>query len=498
MQTNPTTNHIDVLFIFLGIDKVSTSYRSFGTPPLGIAYLAAICERDGYNTKFVDLNFDNVSDEKIADIIRQSNPKVVGVSFVTEARFEAFKLFKLTKDVSPQIITLAGGPHPSLCAEDTLSNIEDLDIIVRGEGEETFSELMKSIVSKNHDLTGIRGLSYRENGKVRHNEDRLPIKDLNLLPFAALHLISFDQYDFHLDVPGHGKLKAAPIMSSRGCPLRCNFCATTKNWGAFWRARSPENVIAEIKLLIDRYRIEAIWFVDDNFNANIKRADTICNEIIKANLGIKWLCNMRVDRVKREHLELMAKAGCFSIEYGAESGSQRILDDVVKKKIKVEQIIHFDEWCQELGIMTDGQFIVSHPTETFEEAKETINLMKTLKGKSTLQIMKVYPGTEIERIAKEKNIIPQDFSWAKSKGKTDQISAITGEAPLFIDQINLKQITELMAVAWTEIGSFSTFYLVKKVLQKIRSPGEIYHYSKLGFPIILKKFRNAIFKQSRT
>jgi len=104
----------------------------------------------------------------------------------------------------------------------------------------------------------------------------------------------------------------------------------------------------------------------------------------------------------------------------------------------------------------------------------------------------------LERIAKEKNIIPQDFSWAKSKGKTDQISAITGEAPLFIDQINLKQITELMAVAWTEIGSFSTFYLVKKVLQKIRSPGEIYHYSKLGFPIILKKFRNAIFKQSRT
>lgn len=485
-----------VLFFFLGIRKVSTSYRSFGTPPLGIAYLAAICERDGYSTKFVDLNFENVSDAKIADIIKQYNPKVLGISFVTEARFEAFKIFKLTKKVNPQIITMAGGPHPSLCAEDTLNNINDLDIIVRGEGEETFSELMRSIVSKNNDLSGIMGISYRINGKVRHNEDCLPIKDLDLLPFPALHLISFDKYNFKLDIPGYGALKAAPILSSRGCPLRCNFCATTKNWGVYWRARSPGNVIAEIELLKDRYGVEAIWFVDDNFNSNIKRTNTICEGIIKKNLGIKWLCNMRVDRVKREHLELMSAAGCYSIEFGAESGSQRILDDIVKKKIKVEQIINVDRWCYELGIMTDAQLIISHPTETYEEAKETINLMKSLKGKSTLQIMKVYPGTEIEVIAKEKNILPPDFSWAKNKGKTDYISAVTGEAPLFVDALSMKQISELMTIAWTEIGSFSTFYLITKILQKIRTPGELYKYSKLGIPIIFNKFKNALFKQS--
>lgn len=488
---------IDILFLYPIVKKVIThSYRSHGTPPIGIAYLAAICEREGYNMKFLDLNIEQGSELEVENFIRQNSPKSLGISFETEARFEVFKLFKLAKKINPHIFTIAGGPHATLCADDTLKNVKDLDIIVRGEGEATFSELMRAIVESNYDLSDIKGISYRENGRIRHNENRPPIKDLNSLPFPALHLLSLDRYNFRLEVPGYGSLKAAPVLTSRGCPFNCNFCAATKIWGAKWRFRSPSNTIAEIELLKDRYDIEAIWFIDDNFNANSKRVNLICEELINKNLNIKWICNIRVNNVKREHLEIMSVAGCFVVEFGAESGSQRILDEIIKKRIKVNQVVDVDRWCSEIGIITDAQFIISHPTETFEEAQETINLMKSLKGKSTLGILKIYPGTDIEQIALKKGIIPNNFSWAMDKGKTNCMPSISGDAPLFFDKLTLEQVSKLMTIAWTEIGSFSIFYIVKKVLRKIRSPKEFCSLLKLGIPIIFNKCKNILIKRS--
>jgi len=488
---------IDVLFLYPKIRKVSTSYRSRGTPPLGLAYLAAICEREGFSMKLLDLNVEQYSDVEVANFIKQCNPKSIGVSFITEARFAAFDLFKLAKKTNPDILTMAGGPHATLCADDTLNNVSDIDFIVRGEGEDTFTELMEKIVENNFDYSDIKGISYREDGKIKHNDGRLPIKDLDSLPFTALDQLSFDRYNFKIEVPGYKHLKAAPVLTSRGCPFKCNFCATTKVWGAKWRFRSPKNIISELELLKDKYNIEAVWFVDDNFNSNNKRVKLICEELIQRNLNLKWICNIRVDRADREQLELMSQAGCISIEFGAESGSQRILDEIIEKRIKVKQIIDVDRWCSELGINTDAQFIISHPTETFEDAKSTINLMKSLKGKSTLQILKIYPGTDVEKIALQKGILPQNFSWAKDKGKTDYMPSITGDAPLFLDKLTLEQVTELMTIAWTEIGSFSIFYLVKKVLRKIRSPKEFYRLTKLGLPILLKKCRNLLVKQTK-
>lgn len=486
-------NMVDVLFVFPKIKKVSTSYRSYGSPPIGLAYLAAMCEKEGYEASFLDMNIDNTSTLDLSAFIEKTHPRVLGVSFVTEARFEAFKVYSLVKRVNPDILTIAGGPHASLCAQDTLENVMDLDVIVRGEGEETFSELMRSITNGSIGMSTIDGISYREDFRIRHNPDRLPIRNLDALPFPALHVLSFEDYNFQLSVPGHKSLRAAPVLSSRGCPFRCNFCATSKVWGSKWRFRSPENILTEIEQLKRTYDLEAIWFVDDNFNASSKRLLSICQKLVESKLDLKWVCNIRVDNVKREHLESMAEAGCVSVEFGAESGSQRILDKIVRKGITVQQVRDVDQWCDELGIVTDAQFIISHPTETLDEAKETVNLMKSLKGKPTLQVLKIYPGTEIERIAMQKGLLPKGHSWSTHGGGKNYVASILGDAPLFLDKLTMDEISELMTVAWTQIKEFSLLFLLKKILFKISSPAEFFTLARLGLPVIVRRLRESIF-----
>jgi len=478
-------SQVDLLLMNPPIKKVSTSYRSKGTPPLALAYLAAVSEKNGYSVECLDLNLHKKG-LSLSEYVIDKNPKVVGITFVTEQRFEAFQLFKQIKSINPNLITVAGGPHVTLCAEDTLRHINSIDYIVRGEGEITFIELLNAIFSGN-SRSMIKGVSYINNGEIVHTPDRVVIKNLDELPYPAMHLLSFEDYNFHIQVEGYGEIKAAPILSSRGCPFKCNFCACTKIWGAMWRFRSPEHVIAEIRYLKDKYRINAIWFVDDNFNVNRKRMYSICERIVHENLDIKWICNVRVDNLKKEDLELMSKSGCISIEFGAESGSQNILDKVVHKKITVDQIKRADEWCYQLGIKSDAQFIISHPYETTEDANKTMELMKSLKGQSTLQILKVYPGTEVEKIAYEIGLLPPNFSWALDKGNSDIIPSITGNAPLFFDKLTVNEVSSYMTTAWIDIRSFALLKIINKVVKKIRSPKEFISLMKMGFLFVFKK-----------
>ena len=238
-----------------------------------------------------------------------------------------------------------------------------------------------------------------------------------------------------------------------------------------------------------QHGIEAIRFHDDNFNVNVSAMTTICEELINRNLDIKWVCEIRVDNIKRTDLELMSAAGCVGVEFGAESGSQRILNEIVKKKVTLSQIIDVDRWCSELGIFSDALFIVSHPTETFEEAQETADLISSLRGKATLGIMKIYPGTEIEDTAYEMGLLPHDFSWSTHRGKSDYIPSVTGEVPLFLDKLTMQQITELMSVAWIGVRGFSFVALGCKILSRIKNPRELLSLVKLGIAFFLSRLK---------
>jgi anaerobic magnesium-protoporphyrin IX monomethyl ester cyclase len=458
----------------------------YDMPPLGLAYLAAVLEQNNIEVEIVDAHIEQYSWKKIEEKFIKSKPDIVGVTFTTETRFDGFKCIKLAKKTIPDAVVIAGGPHVTFTAQDTLANVPELDIICRREGESTILELVREI-EKEVDLKSILGISFRQNGKIVHNLDRPFIKNLDDIPYPARHLLSMDKYDFVIDVPGKGKIKATNVMTSRGCPIGCCFCSTTEMWGRQFRARSPQNVVEEIEHIIDNYGIQGFWFFDDTFTMNKKRVDDICNLILDKELDISWFCDVRVDTIDKNILKKMKEAGCYSIAYGVESGSQRILDEVIGKKISLEQVKNVKKWCNELGILSSGLFIISCPTETYQEAHETLEFMKELGGENSINILKVYPGTRIESLAKQKGIIPEDFLWGHPNSQTVTMPSITGNAPLFIDQLTWEEICEIL-FEWTKISKYPIYKKLPQALKDMRSFGDLKRLTTMGKIYIKQKF----------
>jgi radical SAM superfamily enzyme YgiQ (UPF0313 family) len=468
--------------------------RGFNTkdlmPPLGLAYIAAVLEENNIKVEVVDAEAERLSWKALQKRYKQSKPDVIGVTSLSESRFESFKSAEIAKQAVPDSIVLMGGPHASLTAEDTLANIPSVDVVVRGEGEYTVKELCE-VIETDGNLHSVDGISFRENGNIIHNKSRQLIEDIDTLPLPARHLLPLDKYNFTLNVPEKGKLPAMNVITSRGCPIGCTFCATSKMLGKKWRARSPANIIFELEYLIEKYGTKAIFFYDDTFTMNEKRTFELCNLMIERGLDLSYICMTRVDTLDKPLLTKMKESGCYRIHYGVESGSQRILDRIVEKKIKLSQVKQVSKWLDELGIIKNAFFIVSFPEETLEDANMTLTLMKELDGEPSLSFLKVYPGTEIERIAREKGVIPADFSWSQeSSSAIFSIPAIQGNVPLFIDKLNWDELTEI-AMKWAEMRKdYSIFSRSIDILRNIRSYedikriavfSKIYLKKKIGF-----------------
>jgi anaerobic magnesium-protoporphyrin IX monomethyl ester cyclase len=416
-------------------------------PPLGLSYIAAVLEKNNIEVEIMDAEVEKLSWKTLEKKCKESNPDLAGITSLTESRFESFNAAKILKNVLPNTMVVMGGPHASLAPEDTLLNVKSVDIVVRGEGEYTMVELCQA-AENSRELKTIDGISYRENGKVVHNKNRQLMQDLDSIPFPAYHLLKMEKYDFRLEVPGKGRLPAMNIITSRGCPIGCTFCATSEMLGKKWRARSPLNVISELVHLIDNYNIKAIFFYDDTFTMNKKRAREICELMIDKGLNLKYICMTRIDALDKNLLKTMKESGCYRIHYGVESGSQRILDSVVEKKINLEQVKEVSTWMDDQGIIKNPFFMASFPDETLEDVRKTLDFMKEIGGEPSLSFLKVYPGTKIEKIAKEKGIIPEDFSWVNTpKDAIFSIPAIQGNAPIFIDKLSWEELSEI-AMIW--------------------------------------------------
>jgi len=287
-------------------------------PPLGLLYISAILEKNGFQVKVVPADILNLSWSEIKQEVQSFEPDLIGVTSNTENRFQSFKLIKFVKKAYPSAFTILGGPHASMASEDCLAHIPELDVVVRGEGEMTMLELCQAL-EKKKELSAaaeIQGISLKLSGKIKSNPQRPPIQNLDSLPFPAFHLIPFEKYNFRFEVPGQGMLPAVNVMTSRGCPFNCNFCATPINWGRAVRMRSPQNVIKEIEFLIQKYGARVIFFFDDTFNANKERAAEICDLIIEKKLNIFWKCDVRLDLIDKPFVEKMKEAGLFHLSFG--------------------------------------------------------------------------------------------------------------------------------------------------------------------------------------
>jgi len=451
-------------------------------PPLGLLYIGAVLEKEGYEVRIVPADILKLSWRKIRKEIRDYDPDVVGVTSTTENRFQSFKLIEQAKKALPRVITMMGGPHASMAAQDCLEHIPELDIVVKGEGEQTVLEIC-SLLEKSKDLnalTSVNGISIKVNGNIKSNPPRPPIKDLDTIPFPAFHLVPFKEYNFVFEVPGHGPLPAINMMSSRGCPFECNFCATPINWGRTVRKRTPENVIEEIEILKREYGVKIIFFYDDTFNADPKRLERICDMIIEKKLDIFWKCDVRIDILDKPLLTKMKKAGLFHLSFGLEAGSERVREKIIHKKLNIEDFSQVIQWCLDLDIIPNVFFIFSHPTETWEEAQETIRFIEQYKEKieGSIAILHIYPGTPLEKIAKELGILPQDFSWTKKYySRIITLPTAQGDVPLFLDKLTWAQISELV-FRWSFSGQKSSILKkIPRILTKIRSLGDIKRYS---------------------
>jgi radical SAM superfamily enzyme YgiQ (UPF0313 family) len=455
-------------------------------PELGILYIAAVLEKEGFEVAVLPSQVLDMTEEDVVREIGAYKPTVVGFTTTTENRFESFRLVQMTKRAYPEMLTIIGGPHPTHTAHDSLLYLPDLDMVSRGEGESTALELLQALEAggEPNDLRKIQGLSFRDGKTIVHNEKRTMVRELDDFPMPARHLIPYAKYNFTMDVPGVGKLPACNLMTSRGCPFTCTFCATPTNWGRAVRAHSVQRVVDEIEHCMDRYGSKAVWFYDDTFNVSKKRMYELCDTLIERDLKVHWFCEVRIDLLDEKLLNRMREAGLYYMGFGVESGSERIRREVILKKFDRDQARKVLGWCNDIGVIPNPFYIFSHPTETWEDALQTIDIMEEFNGLSTptISIMHLYPGTPMERTARELGILPEDFTWTREHDdRVITLSAIQGAVPLFVHKLTWAQICELM-FRWSFIGGrhYTVAKKIPKVLKSIRNFADFKRYFVMG------------------
>ena len=414
---------------------------------LGLLYLASALEQENIQVRVLDRHLEQTGDSELREVLLAYRPAAVGVSIVTETVPDAITCAKLVKESLGDIPVVAGGPHPTLAAEDLLAHVKEFDYCVMGEGERAFPELLETL-GRGGDVSAVDGLAYRRpDGEVVRTAPRELIPELDDVPFPARdHSAKYSTRDkglyyFQDRYPGRGPVKMSTclIVSSRGCPFKCSFCASSVLWRSRWRARSPGNVIAELEQLKRDYGVDMVEISDDAFTLDKARAERICDLMVTRKLDIRWNTHIRVDQVTYDLLKLMRKAGCYYVSYGVESGSQRILDEIVDKKLTVERVVEATRWLDELGYLRHANFMISHPTETREDARKTLELMDRLGGKNNLGITVIYPGTRVEKLARERGLLPADSTWTRPVESPYPLPLVKQGLPYFVDTLPWKE-----------------------------------------------------------
>jgi radical SAM superfamily enzyme YgiQ (UPF0313 family) len=342
------------------------------TPPFGIMYLASYIRSKGYTVNLIDLSVTKLKKSQFIKILDDIKPKIIGLSVVSENYDSAIQFCKTIKEWNKDVITILGGPHVTFMDKETCQS-EFADVVVRGEGEFTFYELVEYYLGDNlngsiRGLGDIKGITFGlSNGEIIRTAKRPFINDLDILPFPARDLINENDY-----------LIRGGLITSRGCPGACIFCAASALAGGKYRVRSIDNVIDEIEQLINIYGYDTLYIMDDTFTAIPNRVVEFCEKKKKRNLSFKWYCESRADAGSYELFKMMAENGCNKIQFGAESGSQEVLD-AIRKKITIEQIENSVRWAHEAGIQNIMcSFIIGHHTDTHESIKMTIEFAERL------------------------------------------------------------------------------------------------------------------------
>jgi radical SAM superfamily enzyme YgiQ (UPF0313 family) len=381
-------------------------------PPIDIAYIASYL-RNEVEIKLLDANGLDLDWIDIEKEIRAFAPEIVLFKTSPTTMTYDSQTADIAKSVDKKIITVLDDVHIASCfPEKTLEKFKNIDILVRGESEKTVKLLVKAI-SGNENLKRVTGISFRKKDKIINTPPTPPFKNLDELPFPAYDLLPIKKYN---SITFARKSPFMTLVSSRGCPFRCDFCliggsTVWKGSGRNWRARSAKNTLDEMELLVNKYGIKDIYIFDDTFTVDKKRVLEVCEGIKKRGIKVSWSCNSRVNTLDDEMLKAMKSSGCWNILFGVESGSQKLLDNV-HKGIKIDNIRRIFKLTKENGISASAAFMIGLPGETWETVEKTLQLALEIEpDMAQFTITTPYPGTRLYDYVKENGYLIKDYDF---------------------------------------------------------------------------------------
>jgi anaerobic magnesium-protoporphyrin IX monomethyl ester cyclase len=365
-------------------------------PPVTLATIAAMLRNEGMEVRLDDCSVEEIGFDVLRARIAGYRPDLLVINTATASIYSDLKCAGLAKEASPGIRTACIGIHVTSLPGEAFTIEPGMDYVVRGEPEECVVELARAL-STGGALAGIRGLSWKEDGKVRHNEARGFDAGLDSLPFPAWDLVDVKKYP----LPLSGK-PFLLITTSKGCPHSCLFCPAKPYYGSRLRLRDFRKAVAEMAFVKERFGVDEFLVWSETFTEDREYAIDFCREIVRSGLGVKWVSNSRVDKVDPGLLAEMKKAGCWMIGYGVESGVQEILDRAGKGTtvVQIEQAIRM---AKAAGLLVTAHVLFGLPGETPQTAGKTVDFV----CRQDLDFAQVYcavpwPSTPLYGIAKEK------------------------------------------------------------------------------------------------
>lgn len=418
--------------------------REYVSPQTSLLYLKYYLADHGYEARIIDCSRYDRDYDQVMAILGGGRRPIIGVTAYTRERFHAARLIQRIKAEIPESVIVAGGRHFGSLARETLEALPEVDIVARGEGEITMKEIC-DVARQGGDFKEVLGITYRDGGEIRVNADRPLEEDLD-------RFRSFDPADRETlegcVLTSTSKVdetrKYFSVMATRGCPNRCVYCSLT---ATKVRYRSIESILEEIEQKIELTGVRSVSFADSSLTINRHFVEAFCKGILDRNLDIRFNCYSRVN-IDLDLLKLMKKAGLVSVEIGLESGSPRILK-AIRKNINLDQFRRFCRLARELGIKVYVFCMVSLPEERPEDVDLTLSLIREVSKYIYyvgVQTTRILPDAALHALAREKGVLPPEFSWFEPYELPEGFSPILKDPmyksiPLYLEHMSVDEVT---------------------------------------------------------
>ncbi|HDH05320.1 MAG TPA: radical SAM protein [Nitrospirae bacterium] len=430
-------------------DEVKTA-----SPPLGLAYIAAMLEQNNYPVKIVDCVIEGYNTEteisngirtyglskrEIIHIIEEYQPSVIGISAIFSTLDSIIReLSRDIKETFPEVKIVVGGTHATVMAEELICE-PSIDYVIRGEGEYAFLGLVEYLEMK-RQIDEVNNLTWKENGEIRSTPQQF-IEDIDQLPRPARHLLNIEGYIKIGRMHGSPEkgVRAATLITSRGCPAKCIFCSIHSVWGRTFRGHSPEYVLNEMQELREQYKINHLLFEDDNLTFDRNRAVSIFQGMIDRKYNFSWTTpnGVAVWALNDYLLKLIKESGCCWLTLAVESGDPETLAKIIKKPLRLDKVILIVKTCRKLKIHTNAFFVIGLPGETMESIQRSMTFAEDLDVDSIIiSIAAPYPGTSLYEQCKEKGYFVEDFQITNLSPRIGQIKTTEFSPKDLVDIVN--------------------------------------------------------------